>query len=199
MKTLFLLRHAKSSWSEPGLADFNRPLNERGRRAAPLIARYLAHCGLLPDLILCSAAQRTRETLALMLPGGLACDAVLRIESGLYGADAATLLRRLKRIETEVDCVLLIAHNPGLEDLAAGFAVADPSRCAGVWTRSSLPPPWPRSRSTRRAGLPAQRHGNPHRLRPAEKISPRSAGNHVRRGSASRPGREKGFQARNGC
>ena len=69
MKTLFLLRHAKSSWSEPGLADFNRPLNERGRRAAPLIARYLAHCDLLPDLILCSAALRTRETLALMLPG----------------------------------------------------------------------------------------------------------------------------------
>ena len=125
MKTLFLLRHAKSSWSEPGLADFNRPLNERGRRAAPLIARHLAHCGLLPDLILCSAALRTRETLALMLPG-LACGAVLRIENGLYGADAAALLKRLKRIETEVDCVLLIAHNPGLEDLAARICGGGP-------------------------------------------------------------------------
>lgn len=125
MKTLFLLRHAKSSWSEPGLADFNRPLNERGRRAAPLIARHLAHCGLWPDLILCSAALRTRETLALMLPG-LACDAVLRIESSLYEADAAALLKRLKRIETEVDCVLLIAHNPGLEDLAARICGGGP-------------------------------------------------------------------------
>lgn len=125
MKTLFLLRHAKSSWSEPGLADFDRPLNERGRRAAPLIARHLARGGPLPDLILCSAAQRTRETLALMLPD-LARDAVLRIESGLYGADAATLLRRLKRVETAVDCVLLIAHNPGLENLAAGICGSGP-------------------------------------------------------------------------
>ncbi len=125
MKTLFLLRHAKSSWSEPGLADFDRPLNARGRRAAPLIARHLAHGGLLPGLILCSAARRTRETLALMLPC-LARDAVVRIESGLYGADAGTLLRRLRRIEAEVDCVLVIAHNPGLEDLAAGICGGGP-------------------------------------------------------------------------
>ena len=125
MKTLFLLRHAKSSWSEPGLADFDRPLNERGRRAAPLIARHLADGGPLPDLILCSAARRTRETLALMLPV-LARDAVLRIESGLYGADAATLLKRLKHIETAVDCVLVIAHNPGIEDLAAGICGGGP-------------------------------------------------------------------------
>ena len=125
MKTLFLLRRAKSSWSEPGLADFHRPLNERGRRAAPLVARHLAHSDLLPDHILCSAALRTRETLALMLPG-LARDAVLRIESGLYGADATTLLKRLKRIETTVDCVLLIAHNPGLEDLAARICGGGP-------------------------------------------------------------------------
>ncbi len=125
MKTLFLLRHAKSSWSEPGLADFDRPLSERGRRAAPLIARHLARGGPLPDLILCSAARRTRETLALMLPG-LARDAVVRIESGLYGADAATLLGRLQRIETAVDCVLLIAHNPGIEDLAAGICGGGP-------------------------------------------------------------------------
>ena len=125
MKTLFLLRHAKSNWSEPGLADFDRPLNERGRRAAPLIARHLARGGLLPDLILCSAALRTRETLALMLPG-LARDAVVRIESGLYGADAGTLLRRLERVEAAVDCVLLIAHNPGLEDLAAGICGGGP-------------------------------------------------------------------------
>ena len=125
MRTLFLLRHAKSSWSEPGLADFDRPLNERGRRAAPLIARHLAHGGPLPDLILCSSARRTRETLALMLPD-LARDAVVRIESGLYGADAATLLRRLERVETAAECVLLIAHNPGIEDLAARICGGGP-------------------------------------------------------------------------
>ena len=125
MKTLFLLRHAKSSWSEPGLADFDRPLNERGRRAAPLIARHLVRGGPLPDLILCSAARRTRETLALMLPD-LARDITVRIESGLYGADAATLLRRLQRVDTAVECVLLIAHNPGIEDLAAGICGGGP-------------------------------------------------------------------------
>ncbi len=125
MKTLFLLRHAKSSWSEPGLADFDRPLSERGRRAAPLIARRLAHGGPSPGLILCSAARRARETLALMLPV-LARDAVARIESGLYGADAAALLGRLERVEAAVDCVLLIAHNPGIEDLAAGICGGGP-------------------------------------------------------------------------
>lgn len=125
MKTLYLLRHAKSSWSEPGLTDFDRPLNERGRRAAPLIASHLASGGPLPGLILCSAARRTRETLALMLPE-LACDADLRIESGLYGADATTLLNRLRRIDTGVDCVLVIAHNPGIEDLAAGICGGGP-------------------------------------------------------------------------
>ena len=131
MKTLFLLRHAKSSWSEPGLADFDRPLNERGRRAAPLIARHLARGGLLPDLILCSAALRTRETLALMLPG-LARDAVVRIESGLYGADAGTLLRRLERVEAAVDCILLIAHNPGLEDSPPATSGGGPEPIANL-------------------------------------------------------------------
>jgi phosphohistidine phosphatase len=117
MKTLLLLRHAKSSWSDAGASDFGRPLSDRGRRVAPLIAAHLTAANLLPDLVLCSAARRTRETLALMLPG-LPGDAVLRIESGLYEANAATLLKRLRHIESTVGTVLVIAHNPGLEDLA---------------------------------------------------------------------------------
>jgi phosphohistidine phosphatase len=86
MKTLLLLRHAKSSWAksswgDSGAADFDRSLNDRDRRAAPLIAGHLLESGLLPDLILCSASRRTRETMALMLPN-LPGDAVLRIENG---------------------------------------------------------------------------------------------------------------------
>ena len=123
MKTLLLLRHAKSSWAksswpDPGATDFDRSLNDRGRRAAPLIAGHLLESGLLPDLVLCSAARRTRETLALMLPN-LPGDAVLRIENGLYKASSADLLKRLRRVEPTVGTVLVIAHNPGLEDLAA--------------------------------------------------------------------------------
>ena len=117
MKTLLLLRHAKSNWTDAAATDFDRSLSDRGRRAAPLIADHLLKAGLLPDLVLCSAARRTRETLALMLPS-LPGDAVLRIESGLYEADSADLLKRLRRIDPTVGTVLVIAHNPGLEDLA---------------------------------------------------------------------------------
>ena len=66
MKRLLLLRHAKSSWHDPALTDFERPLNRRGRAAARAIGDYLVRNDLLPDLVLCSAAQRTRETLAFI-------------------------------------------------------------------------------------------------------------------------------------
>ncbi len=66
MKRLLLLRHAKSSWHDPSLADFDRPLNQRGRAAARMMGDYLVRKGLLPDLVLCSAAQRARETLAFI-------------------------------------------------------------------------------------------------------------------------------------
>ncbi|MBT5415634.1 MAG: histidine phosphatase family protein [Rhodospirillaceae bacterium] len=117
MKTLLLLRHAKSSWADPARADFDRPLNDRGRRAAPAIGGRIAAAGLQPDLVLCSAAQRTRETLGLILPN-LCGDAVLRIESGLYNADATVLLDRLRRVDAAIGTIMVIAHNPGLEDLA---------------------------------------------------------------------------------
>ena len=68
MLTLTLFRHAKSSWATPGLPDFDRPLAPRGEEAAPLMAAFLAESGLAPDLVLCSSARRTRETLDLALP-----------------------------------------------------------------------------------------------------------------------------------
>src|SRR5262245_43293595 len=68
MLTLTLFRHAKSSWSLPGLKDFDRPLSPRGEKAAPKMAAYLAGQGLVPDLVLCSTARRTRQTLSLALP-----------------------------------------------------------------------------------------------------------------------------------
>lgn len=122
MGKLILMRHAKSDWSQPGLADHDRPLNARGRRAAPAMARWLAGAGHVPDLVLCSSAARTRETWALMaahLPG--AGETV--VEPLLYNADAATILDMLRLHGAGAGCILLIGHNPGLSE-AAGAVLA---------------------------------------------------------------------------
>lgn len=121
MKTLYLLRHSKSSWTNPDMRDFDRPLNARGRSAAGEMGRYLADHAMTPSLILCSASQRTRETLSLILPA-LAADMVIRIESALYGATSDELLDRLGRLDADTASVMIIGHNPGLEDVARALA-----------------------------------------------------------------------------
>ena len=115
---LFLLRHAKSSWSEPGLADRERPLAKRGRRAVGLLSAHLRNAALAPDLVLCSSATRARETLA-GVRDGLPAQIAVEVEDGLYAADARTLLDRLRGLPEEVGSVMLVGHNPGLEDLAS--------------------------------------------------------------------------------
>jgi phosphohistidine phosphatase len=96
MRTLMLMRHAKSSWDQPGLADLDRPLAPRGRRAAPLIARHLHDQGLVPDLVLCSPARRVQETWQLMTPvlGGSVASKTLR---SLYPGTPSRLLEALRR------------------------------------------------------------------------------------------------------
>ena len=123
MLTLTLLRHAKSSWDEPGLDDYDRPLAKRGKKAAPDMGAALAKMGLSPDLILCSGAVRARATLDLVLPSlGTPLPQIV-YDDTLYLAAPETLLARLRRIgpgETgEVPRhVMLVGHNPGLEELA---------------------------------------------------------------------------------
>jgi phosphohistidine phosphatase len=114
LKQLELLRHAKSSWADPNIADHDRPLNARGRTAAALVGRHLREQMPPPDLVLCSSATRTRQTLQLL---ELGADAQVRLEDELYGAGAAGLLARLKAVPATVGTVLLIGHNPGIEDL----------------------------------------------------------------------------------
>jgi phosphohistidine phosphatase len=111
---LELLRHAKSSWADPEVVDHDRPLNARGRSAAALVGRRLHDEGPRPELVLCSSATRARQTLEL-LHLGPAADVM--IEDQLYGASAATLLDRLRTVPAQVGTVLLIGHNPGIEDL----------------------------------------------------------------------------------
>jgi len=114
--TLLLLRHAKSSWVDPTLPDHDRPLASRGRRDAKRIAKHLAGLEFEPELVLCSSAVRTRETLELVRPA-LGNSKVL-FEDGLYGASSDELLARIRDVPDAVGSVMLIGHNPGLEQLA---------------------------------------------------------------------------------
>ena len=126
MKRLYLLRHAKSSWDAPALADHDRPLAPRGRRAAEAIAQHLRNEGIAPELVLCSPSARTRQTLTA-IARGLGEKADVRLESELYAASAATLLELLHELPDEVSSVMLIGHNPGIQDLAVSLAGGGPA------------------------------------------------------------------------
>lgn len=119
-RTLLLLRHAKSSWGDPGLDDFDRPLNGRGRRAVGDIARVLADGKAAPALVLCSPARRTRETLDGVRPG-LGGEPEVRFDRALYLAEADTLAEMVRTLP-DVPSAMFIGHNPGLHELAARLA-----------------------------------------------------------------------------
>ena len=123
MHTLYLLRHAKSSWADPTLPDRERPLAPRGRRDAKRIANHLRRCRIEPELVLCSSAVRTRETLELIRPP-LAAASTVTLEQELYAASAEELLERLRTLPDTLASVLLIGHNPGLQQLALVLASA---------------------------------------------------------------------------
>ncbi len=121
MKELLLLRHAKSDRGDPSLADFDRPLSKRGRQAAPMMGRLLAERGWVPDFAIVSPAKRTRQTwdrLAAELPEPSA----MRFEEELYDASAAQILPLAMRAPPKAGRLLVVGHNPGLEDLAAMLA-----------------------------------------------------------------------------
>jgi len=117
MRTLYVLRHAKSSWDDATLPDHERPLAPRGHRDAKRIAEHVREHKIAPELVLCSSATRTRETLELLRPS-LAGKPKVRIEDELYAASAHALVERLHAVPKAVASVMLIGHNPGLQDLA---------------------------------------------------------------------------------
>ncbi|MBM3482271.1 MAG: histidine phosphatase family protein [Alphaproteobacteria bacterium] len=120
-KELLLLRHAKSSRDEPGLADIDRPLNGRGRKDAVRVGRLMAERGLVPDLALCSPAVRTRETLALV-EEGLGRTLNSRIDAVIYMAEPRALLALLRSLTGEIERVMVVGHDPGLPGLALMLA-----------------------------------------------------------------------------
>lgn len=116
MKTLYLLRHAKSSWKDSTLQDFDRPLNGRGREAAPLVGRLMRKRKLRVDLILSSPAARARQTASLVKESA-GLDAELLYDERIYEADAARLIEVVAQASESADALMLVGHNPGMEEL----------------------------------------------------------------------------------
>ena len=116
MKTLYVVRHAKSSWDNPGLNDFDRPLNDRGEKDAPRMGKRLKECDIKPEIIYSSPAVRafsTAQSIAQALDIPLT---QIKTEKRLYHASEETLLDVLKHSAETADCVMLVGHNPGLTE-----------------------------------------------------------------------------------
>src|SRR5216684_7088 len=116
MKTLLLLRHAKSSWKDTSLRDFDRPLNNRGIEAAQLIGKYTHQKKIQTELAISSPAERARQTAELVMKSAR-LKAELRFDERIYEASVARLLEVVSQIEDSANTVILVGHNPGFEGL----------------------------------------------------------------------------------
>ena len=119
MKTVYLLRHAKSDWGDPAIKDHDRSLNERGREAAPKIGAHIKSKRYKPDTILCSTARRTVETFDLIKE---ASGSNVKFEETLYLAEPRHLIERLRWLDDGLKSAMIIGHNPGMEQLANALA-----------------------------------------------------------------------------
>lgn len=118
MKTLLLLRHAKSSWNNPALDDHERPLNERGRRDGPRMGQLMREQGLIPDVVISSDAVRARLTAEAVVEAARYAGEIL-LDPRLYLASPADILSLLRTVAEKADTVMIVGHNPGLEELVA--------------------------------------------------------------------------------
>ena len=116
MKTLYVLRHAKSSWDDCSLSDFERPLNERGIKTAPLMGKEMKKNDFVPEIIICSTAKRAEQT-AKLVKDSAEFDAEIMFEEAIYEASVTTLLHIVSEIDNEFDSALIVGHNPGFENL----------------------------------------------------------------------------------
>src|SRR5215218_3793626 len=116
MKTLFLLRHAKSSWDDNQMADVERPLNERGLRTAPFMGEFMRSNGLLPSIILSSPAVRARMT-AELVKASADLDSEILFEEDIYEASPRRLYRVIARINDRYESAMIVGHNPGMEGI----------------------------------------------------------------------------------
>jgi phosphohistidine phosphatase len=124
MKSLLILRHAKSSWKEVGLSDHDRPLNKRGRHDAPKIGRLIRKKGLTPQLIICSGAKRARETVERVIET-CGYKGELRFSEEFYEAGPEAYIKVLKELDDRYERVMVVGHNPGLEELLEVFTAEE--------------------------------------------------------------------------
>lgn len=118
MKTLLLMRHAKSSWDDPGLKDHDRVLNDRGQRDAPEMAKWLIQQNLVPESIIASTALRAAETAEILL-AQFENHSELVLDKSLYHSSPETIFSIARTFPISSDTVLLVAHNPGMGELTA--------------------------------------------------------------------------------
>ena len=116
MLTLYLLRHAKSSWGDASQRDFERPLTDRGREACVLVGEFIEEKGIELDLVLVSTAVRTRETIELVMRRAKLRSEV-RYDDRIYEATVSQLLQVISQVDNDRENVLLVGHNPGMEEL----------------------------------------------------------------------------------
>jgi phosphohistidine phosphatase len=124
-----LLRHAKSDW--PDVPDRDRPLAKRGRRDAPAMGRWLREHGYVPDIVVCSVAERTRQTWALLAPE-LGGSPSVTFEPRAYAASVLTLFYLVGELPGPCRAALLIGHNPAISELATSLAEPGPDHDAGI-------------------------------------------------------------------
>jgi len=122
IRTVTLIRHAKSSWNDPSLTDFERPLNKRGIRDAPRVGEALEQAEVSFDKVLCSDARRARQTLSLLKQGIEIDEDNIEYRSDMYGASADHLLSCITTQPESISNIALVGHNPGMEDLAYKLA-----------------------------------------------------------------------------
>lgn len=116
MKTLFIMRHAKSSWDNPALSDFERPLNNRGLKTAPFMGEVMAKNGFQPEIIVSSPAERAKQT-AELVKKSAAFATEIRFDERIYEASPLRLLEVVSGIEDKYDSAMVVGHNPGFENL----------------------------------------------------------------------------------
>ncbi len=154
---LLLMRHAKSDWNDSSLGDKDRPLNPRGRATAPVVANWIVKHNHLPDLVICSSAVRTQQTLELMiqewtgqqpLSPTLVLPSVL-VEDRLYLASDHSILSIARDVSNAYDsaqCILVLGHNPGMEVLASTLSenpIAMPTGAIAIFASNSGDGNWP--------------------------------------------------------
>lgn len=137
-RTLLLLRHAKSSWDDPELDDFDRPLAERGRKAAPRMAAEMSARGWQPNAALVSASVRTRQTWDLV-SAALGPRIAATFTDAIYEAPAERILENIRLTSDDVSVLLVIGHNPGFETLARLLATSDSDADALVRLNRKFP------------------------------------------------------------